>query len=66
MRVPVLKTCDHCSGSGEIGVGMTDGTTAGNFTSWVTCHDCEGRGVVETGMFVEILDEWTTVGYGYA
>ena len=53
MRTPVLKMCGHCGGDGSIGVGMSNGTTSGNYTSWVTCHECSGSGTIETDMFIE-------------
>ncbi len=55
MRIPILKTCEVCQGSGGHSVLDFDNTNACSGTSgWTPCQKCNGHGAIETDMFVDV------------
>lgn len=56
MYKQILKKCGTCDGTGFAFVDLEEITTAGSAKRYELCPTCDGRGMEETGMYIDIID----------
>ena len=51
----VNEQCDACGGYGQVEIGPVRDPS--QFANMGTCHDCDGTGIVEVAVVIQLDDE---------